>query len=152
MLTTDVLAAGSCWQDAEVAPTTALEVDKSTVVTLYNGGSKNDIFLWCSASLRSVDDLGSTANELRCYNNEVETYKKDPSDSTGASYIVDTTKDYRTGYAKYIKAYVVATDDAAASADPDDLDKALLVVITVHGNENKNFLNTHTETLHTVLG
>lgn len=138
-----------CWQDAEnyVADGSAtnvdgeafptkgsdilFEVDNNTVVTVLKHGEKTgsvNNFRYGNFSLGDASILSSNKNEYKCYNTKVE-------GSKGT---------YKTGYAKYLKAYITYTE----AKNDDDLPTVDYVVILVNGDEAKSVLTTHTNTEH----
>lgn len=138
-----------CWQDAEnyVADGSAtnvdgeafptkgsdilFEVDNNTVVTVLKHGEKTgsvNNFRYGTFSLGDTSILSSNKNEYKCYNTKVE-------GSKGT---------YKTGYAKYLKAYITYTE----AKNDDDLPTVDYVVILVNGDEAKGVLTTHTNTEH----
>lgn len=138
-----------CWQNAEnyVADDTAtnvdgeafptkgtdilFEVDNNTVVTVLKHGEKTgsvNNFRYGNFSLGDASILSSNKNEYKCYNTKVE-------GSKGT---------YKTGYAKYLKAYITYTE----AKNDDDLPTVDYVVILVNGDEAKGVLTTHTNTEH----
>ena len=103
------------------------QVDAGTVVTLLKGSKNDDLFKYGSFKLLSAADLGSSSTDYRCYNSKVE-----------------SNNSYKTGYAKYLKAYISYTE----STDEDELPTVDYVVIIANNNEAVNMLTTHTNTAH----
>lgn len=103
------------------------EVDNNTVVTVLKHSEKTGAlnnFKYGNFSLADTSVLSSNKNEYKCYNTKV----KGKNDT------------YKTGYAKYLKAYVTFTE----AKNDDDLPTADYIVILVNGDEDQNFLTTHT--------
>lgn len=117
--------------DGEAFPTKGgdilFEVDNNTVVTVLKHGEKTGAlnnFKYGNFSLGDASVLSSNKNEYKCYNSKVE----------------GKNGTYKTGYAKYLKAYVTFTE----AKNDDDLPTADYIVILVNGDEDQNFLTTHT--------
>lgn len=117
--------------DGEAFPTKGndilFEVDNNTVVTVLKHSEKTGAlnnFRYGNFSLADTSVLSSNKNEYKCYNTKV----KGKNDT------------YKTGYAKYLKAYVTFTE----AKNDDDLPTADYIVILVNGDEDQNFLTTHT--------
>lgn len=103
------------------------QVDNNTVVTVLKHSEKTgsvNNFRYGTFSLGDTSILSSNKNEYKCYNSKV----KGKNDT------------YKTGYAKYLKAYVTFTE----AKNDDDLPTADYIVILVNGDEDQNFLTTHT--------
>jgi len=124
---------GGCWNDVEEGTLESYQVDNNTAVSMikYADGNNNTSFAqWGAMSLLTTADLGSTSTDYKCFNTKVE----------------DSKGNYKTGYAKYIKAYVVTENED--NLDDGELNKVTMVVILVNGNEPTNYLTTHTAKLH----
>jgi len=120
------------WYD--IAETCAYTVDEDTVVTLLKHDRAADLVQWGSFRLLTIDDIATPENEMKCYNTRVPTYF--PGTTT-----VDTSKDYKTGYAKYLKAYIV-TDNEHNLGD-GELNRVKFIMVVANGYENMAHLTTN---------
>ena len=107
--------------------------DSNTAVTVLKHAKANGLVQWGTFGLLTADDLASSKNDYKCYNNKVPTYKEDGS--------VDTAKPYKTGYAKYIKAYMVTENKQ--DLEEGELNKAIFVIVVVNEYENLAHLTTN---------
>ncbi len=124
---------GGCWNDVEEGTIESFQVDNNTAVSMikYADNKNNNSFVqWGTMSLLTTADLASTSTDYKCYNTKVE----------------DTKGNYKTGYAKYIKAYVVTENED--NLDDGELNKVTMVIVVVHPEEELNYLTTHTAKLH----
>jgi len=123
---------GGCWNDVEEGTIESYQVDNNTVVSMikYADTKNNNTFVqWGSMSLLTTADLASTSNYYKCYNTKVDNNKGS----------------YKTGYAKYIKAYVVTENK---TLDEGELNRVAMVIFVVHPEEELIYLTTHTTELH----
>ncbi len=124
---------GGCWNDVEEGTIESYQVDNNTAVSMikYPDNNNKDSFVqWGTMSLLTTADLASTSTDYKCYNTKVE----------------DNKGNYKTGYAKYIKAYVVTENET--NLEDGELNKVTMVVVLVHSNEAETYLTTHTAKLH----
>ncbi len=116
--------------DGENFMGTSYQVDAGTVVTLMKNASRSeDFFKYGSISLLTVADLGSNNNEYKCLSKKVP----------------DKNDTFKTGYAKYLKAYFTFTE----AKNEEDLPTVDYVVIIANESEDLTMLATHTNKAHT---
>lgn len=125
------VADGANWYDT--GETVTYGFDSNTAVTVLKHARANDLVQWGTFGLLTADDIASSKNDYKCYNHKVPTYKEDGS--------VDVTKPYKTGYAKYIKAYMVTENKQ--NLEDGELNKAIFVIVVVNEYENLAHLTTN---------
>ncbi len=117
------VADGANWYDT--GETVSFRFDSNIAVTMLKSAIANDLVQWGSISLLTIDDIASSKYYYKCYNTKV----------------LGDNNNLKTGYAKYIKAYIVTEN--RQDLEEGELDKVIFATVVVNGDENFSHLTTN---------